>query len=312
MDDNFISRRTYTRELLTALVSLFRAGRLAPWSAETTLNVAGDDELLDLFRDAGCGTLIIGLESIEEATLQAMDKGVNFCMTFQDAIARVHERGMTVVGNFIVGFDTDRLDVFRRLRDFVQETGILYPFFSILTPMPGTGLFDEYKAAGRLDHEDWHLYDTRHVVMEPRNMTREQLMDGYIWLYEQTYATDALLDRLERGWLRRDRERRPALEKGFLAATLATIGLRADPVMRHLVRGGVPMMLNPRLNTDPGQLLITLDTTDFAVFLRRFRSPSWRENVALFETWGTAHAPDAGRSQWETERAQRGSRRKAG
>ena len=309
VDDNFISRRTYTKELLTALVPVFQSGRLAPWSAETTLNVAADEELLDLFRDAGCATLIIGLESIEEATLKDMNKGVNFCMTFQDAIARVHARGMTVVGNFIVGFDTDSLGVFRRLRDFIDETGILFPFFSILTPMPGTALFDDMKAAGRLDHEDWSQYDTRHVVMQPAQMTREQLMDGYIWLYEQTYGSEALLDRLERNWRWRTKARRPAVEKLFLASALGAASLRADPTLRHLTRKGVPMMLNRKINADPGQLLIGLDSTDFTVFMRRFRTAGWARHVAQFE--GRAALEGAGAAQWETDRARRGSLRLA-
>src|SRR4029079_6339540 len=107
VDDNFISRTKYTKDLLKAMVPLARERRIPPWSAETTLNVAGDDEMLDLFRDAGCATLILGLESVEEPTLAHMDKNINFIMTFQDAIQRIHDRGINVVGNFIVGFDTD-------------------------------------------------------------------------------------------------------------------------------------------------------------------------------------------------------------
>ena len=185
VDDNFISRTRYTKELLHALVPLYEAGELPGWSAETTLNVAADEEMMDLFQKAGCATLIIGFESVTEASLAAMDKPVNFCLTYQEAIERIHARGMTVVGNFIVGFDTDTVGVFKQTLDFVQNAGILYPFFSILTPMPGTKLFDDYKAAGRLDHERWELYDTRHVVFEPTHMTRDELMDGYVWLYEQ-------------------------------------------------------------------------------------------------------------------------------
>ena len=114
MDDNFISKVPYTKDLLRALVPLHESGELREWSAETTLNVARDEELLDLFRAAGCSTLIIGFESISEATLLAMDKKVNFCLTYQEGIERIHRRGMTIVGNFIVGFDTDTLSVFQR------------------------------------------------------------------------------------------------------------------------------------------------------------------------------------------------------
>src|SRR5262245_40049289 len=109
--------------------------------------------MLDLFREAGCTTLIIGFESVSEATLNDMDKPVNFCLTYQEAVDRIHARGITVVGNFIVGFDTDTRAVFKQTLDFIQKTGILSPFFSILTPMSGPSLIDDYKPAGRLVHE---------------------------------------------------------------------------------------------------------------------------------------------------------------
>ena len=101
-----------------------------------------------------------------------LELGGNFIDT-ANGYTRGHSE--TIIGNFIVGFDTDTRGVFAQTLDFVQKTGIVYPFFSILTPMPGTALFDEMKAAGRLDHERWDLYDTRHVVFEPRNMTRDEL-----------------------------------------------------------------------------------------------------------------------------------------
>ena len=233
VDDNFISRTKYTKDLLRAMVPLARAGNMPPWSAETTLNVAGDEEMLDLFKVAGCSTLILGLESVEEATLQLMDKNINFVLTFPDAIQRIHDRGISVVGNFIVGFDTDTVATFRKVRDFVQETGILFPFFSILNPMPGTKLFDDMLAAGRLDHQDWHRYDTRHVVMKPTNITREELMDGYIWLYRECYG-EKLLDRLERNWQWRQKPQRLRPQKAFVAARLGARALRGDGELRRM------------------------------------------------------------------------------
>ena len=71
--------------------TLRERGELGEWSAETTLNVASDEELLDLFPRAGCSTLIIGFESISEATLLTMDKKVNFCLTYQEAMRRIHD-----------------------------------------------------------------------------------------------------------------------------------------------------------------------------------------------------------------------------
>ncbi|MCA9585012.1 MAG: B12-binding domain-containing radical SAM protein [Myxococcales bacterium] len=312
VDDNFISRTRYTKELLHALVPLYEAGELPGWSAETTLNVAADEEMMDLFQKAGCATLIIGFESVTEASLAAMDKPVNFCLTYQEAIERIHARGMTVVGNFIVGFDTDTVGVFKQTLDFVQNAGILYPFFSILTPMPGTKLFDDYKAAGRLDHERWELYDTRHVVFEPTHMTRDELMDGYVWLYEQAYGTDKLWARLEQNWRRRARGS-SWVEKAFVASRLAPemFGQSAD-VKRHF-RDGIRLMFRRGLAADAGQLLYLLDGYDFARFMRRFNSAHRIENYETFEDPSRWHARDVDPvgaakldvMQWQNQKAVR-------
>lgn len=288
VDDNFISRTRYTKDLLRAMIPLKTAGEIPSWSAETTLNVASDEEMLDLFRDAGCSTLIIGFESVTEASLAAMDKPVNFCLTYQEAVERIHARGMTIIGNFIVGFDTDTRGVFKQTLDFIQKTGILYPFFSILTPMPGTNLFDEYKASGRLDHEQWHLYDTRHVVFSPANMSRDELMDGYVWLYEQAYGADNLYDRIERNWRRRQTGS-TFIEKAFIASRLAPEILRGDSELRRHFKQGISLMMNRHIKSDAGQLLYLLDAYDFAVFMRRFNTSTRTTNYQTFldrTKWG--------------------------
>jgi radical SAM superfamily enzyme YgiQ (UPF0313 family) len=304
VDDNFISRTRYTKDLLRALVPLRQAGELPSWSAETTLNVASDEELLDLFRAAGCTTLIIGFESVTEATLNDMDKPVNFCLTYQEAVDRIHARGLTVVGNFIVGFDTDTRAVFKQTIDFIQRTGILYPFFSILTPMPGTALFDEFKAAGRLLHEKWELYDTRHVVMKPKRMRGDELMDGYIWLYEQAYGTDLLWERVEKHWRERAAGSNLA-ERAFVAARLAPEALRGDGELRRHYKAGLSLMASRGLRPDAGQLLYVLDSYDFARFMRRYATPRRAENYAAFASGGAERHDEAGREvmQWQNAKA---------
>ena len=309
VDDNFISKVPYTKELLRALAPLHERGELREWSAETTLNVARDEELLDLFPKAGCSTLIIGFESVTEASLAAMDKPVNFCLPYQDAIDGIHARGMTIIGNFIVGFDTDTLGVFSQTLEFIQRTGILYPFFSILTPMPGTKLFDEYKAAGRLDHEAWHLYDTRHVVYAPTHMRRDELMDGYVWLYEQAYGTSQLYDRIERNWRRRAKGS-SIVEKAFVASRLAAEMVRGDGELRRHFADGIRLMMARGLNADAGQLLYMLDAYDFARFMRRFNTDRRAENYRTFtdpSRWNRAASEDGPSAldvmQWQNAKA---------
>lgn len=315
VDDNFISRSRYTKDLLRAFAPLYKSGKLPAWSAETTLNVAADEEMLDMFQAAGCSTLIIGFESVTEASLAAMDKPVNFCLTYQEAVDRIHSRGMSLIGNFIVGFDTDTRGVFKSTLDFIQKTGILYPFFSILTPMPGTKLFEEYKAAGRLFHERWELYDTRHVVFEPKHMRPDELMDGYIWLYEQAYGRDLLYDRIERNWQRR-KSTSALTEKLFISAQLGREMIRGDADLRAHYKQGIKLMMSRGMNSDAGQLLYLLDGYDFARFMGRFSSGRRIENYRTFQDptkWNPEAEGDEASSlsvlQWQNEKAQKRTKR---
>ncbi len=303
VDDNFLSRPKYTKELLTALVPLYESGELGEWSAETTLNVASSPDLLDLFAAAGCSTLIIGFESISEATLLAMDKKVNFALSYQEALERIHSRGMSVVGNFIVGFDTDTLSVFRDTLEFIDSNNILYPFFSILTPMPGTKLHDDFKAAGRLDHFDWENYDTRHVVYEPKNMTREQLMDGYCYLFEQAYCTTRALDRLERFWTRYRRRKSTFVENTFIKWRMRGLTRGMSPRFQRLVDEGWRRLQKPGITSDIGQLIYYFDSAHFVDYLDRYRSPQFEAHTRLFEGEALPEIDAAlARKQWERER----------
>lgn len=300
VDDNFISRTRYTKELLEALIPLRRSGELPDWSAETTLNVATDEDLLDLFRDAGCTTLIIGFESVSEETLKDMGKGINFCLSYQDAIERIHQRGISIVGNFIVGFDTDTLSVFRDTRDFVFKNNILYPFFSILAPMPGTALHDEFKAAGRLDTYDWSRYDTRHVLYEPANMTREQLMDGYVWLYEQCYTSEAAWTNLERFWRRPERRGSNWIERLFIRWRVSRSRLISQNGRSFFARA-LKYMAGSGNKGDMAQLLYYLDSGHFAEFLSRYKSNVYDKNSRILESGGSQNVP----MQWDVKQLKR-------
>jgi len=307
VDDNFISRVKYTKELLTALIPLHKSGELIEWSAETTLNVARDEEMLDLFAEAGCSTLIIGFESISEATLLSMDKKVNFCLSYQEAIENIHKRGMSIVGNFIVGFDTDTIEVFKDIIDFVDEHKIIYPFFSILTPMPGTKLHDDYVAEDRLDHLDWSQYDTRHVVFEPKHMTREQLMDGYCWMYEQAYASPRALDRLESYWRTYGTTNSGFIENEFIRWRMRKFRNEGTARFQWLLKEGWKRLTKKDVNTDIGQLLYYYDSGHFSDYLDQFRSASFADNAKIFS--GEVAAPDTdellAKKQWEHKKVKK-------
>ena len=145
-------------------------------------------------------------------------------------------------------------------------------------------------------------------------MSREQLQDGYLWRYDELYASDKLLERLERAWKTRRKPRRPLAEHLFLGAALGAQALRSrDAAFRSVTRGGLKLMGNRRLPTAPGQLLISLDSAEYAGFLRRYRSPDYAAHVRQFEASDGGPVRDGGVelgvNQWDTERARRGSAR---
>jgi radical SAM superfamily enzyme YgiQ (UPF0313 family) len=196
VDDNFFSDRDYAQALITALIPL-----KLHWECFAPINIAHDPELLTLLQQSGCDRLSIGLESISQASLASVHKGgVNKYNEYQESIGRIHSYGLPIVGLFILGFDGDDETIFERTFTFVQETNIDFPIFSMLTPGPGTKLYERMEQEGRMLHTHWEEYDGTHVCFQPKLMSPETLLAGYRWLYKQLYGYDAVFQRTEQLW----------------------------------------------------------------------------------------------------------------
>ena len=127
----------------------------------------------------------------------------------------MHEFGIAVEGTILLGLDTHGPDDFKRLLDFLLEIELDMAEFTVLTPFPGTPLFDEMRRAGRLLHEDWGRYNAENVVIRPARMTPEQLEEGYRWLWEAFYKEESQPARMFRLY------RRVAERAGFPPVVLA-------------------------------------------------------------------------------------------
>jgi radical SAM superfamily enzyme YgiQ (UPF0313 family) len=99
-----------------------------------------------------------------------------------------HRNGIQVNGSFVLGFDHDRPDVFAKTVAWIEENRLECATFHILTPYPGTPLFAQMEADGRLLHRDWSRYDTAHVVFRPKHMTPDELAAGYAWCYRRLFS----------------------------------------------------------------------------------------------------------------------------
>jgi radical SAM superfamily enzyme YgiQ (UPF0313 family) len=193
VDDNIAGKRSHARALLPRLVPY----RLK-WVGQASTTIARDDELLALCRQSGCMGLLIGFETLSAEKLKTVSKGFNRPGEYLDIIKKVHDYGIGVSGAFVFGLDGDDPSVFERTYEFVQKAKLESPYFSILTPYPGTRLYQRLCAEGRIIDRDWSNYNTNNVVYEPRGMTAQQLFEGYYRLQNAVHTIPAIAQRFWR------------------------------------------------------------------------------------------------------------------
>lgn len=187
LDDHLFADRRFARDLLAELRGLGRV-----WQAAATVDSVLAPGLLEQAADAGLRSLFIGFESIDAARLTAQRKTQNVAADYDLAVRRVHDAGAMVNASFVFGLDGDGPDVFDRTVEWALAAGIETATFHILTPYPGTRLYDRMSAEGRILHQDWDLYDTRHAVFTPRGMTGSQLEAGYRRAYRDFYRWSSI------------------------------------------------------------------------------------------------------------------------
>ncbi|MBI5503117.1 MAG: B12-binding domain-containing radical SAM protein [Deltaproteobacteria bacterium] len=200
-DNNSVSDSDHRRGLrdTTYAKSLFRALRplSVTWTGQGEISVADDPELVDLLAAAGCRTLLVGFESLDQHNLGAVGKVGNHVEDYIRRIEVLHRHGIQLIGCFILGLDNDTTDVFDRTADFVQRY-IDIPQISVLTPFPGTAQFARMEREGRILHKDWSRYDISHVVYRPLRMSPEELELGYRRTMEKVFSWTRMLVRSTR------------------------------------------------------------------------------------------------------------------
>ncbi|HEB09594.1 MAG TPA: DUF4070 domain-containing protein [Spirochaetales bacterium] len=151
VDDNFISNRRRVKALLKEIIAWQREHN-SPFSLSTqaSIDLAQDDELLDLMVEAGFTMAFIGIETPDEKTLAFTRKGQNLKSGLMESILKIQKRGIEVTGGFILGFDTDPPDIFDRQIDFIQRAGIPIAMIGLLNALPNTRLYRRLKEEGRL------------------------------------------------------------------------------------------------------------------------------------------------------------------
>jgi radical SAM superfamily enzyme YgiQ (UPF0313 family) len=187
LDDHLFGNSKFASALFCGMRGMNRL-----WQAAGTVESVLRPGLLEQAVESGLRSLFIGFETLDQTNLREQRKPQNLNRDYSAAIRRLRELGVMVNGSFVFGMDEDDESVFDRTVEWAIDQGIQTATFHILTPYPGTALWDRMDAAGRILHTNWDVYDTRHAVYRPARMTRETLEAGYWRAYPEFYRWNSI------------------------------------------------------------------------------------------------------------------------
>jgi radical SAM superfamily enzyme YgiQ (UPF0313 family) len=190
LDDNIIGNPNYSKALFKAITPL-----KIKWVGQASILFVHDDELMKLAKNSGCTALFFGVESISVNQLEKMRKSIKDINKLEQAIKKVRDIGIHFHASLVFGFDTDTKETFPETLDFLQRNKIGTVSFNILTPYPGTRVYEHIKSENRLLTTDWKYYDHSTVVFKPKNMTPYELQKGCMWVKEKFSKVSSILKR---------------------------------------------------------------------------------------------------------------------
>ncbi|UCC55938.1 MAG: B12-binding domain-containing radical SAM protein, partial [Gammaproteobacteria bacterium] len=206
-DDNTFVNKKHSKELLKAV-----AKEGIRWFTESDISIATDDELLQLMRESGCAQVLVGLESASLTGLHGIELKSNWKAKqydfYLDAVRKIQAHGVSVNGCFVLGLDGTGTDSFQAVADFVRESELYEVQVTIMTPFPGTPLYDRLEKSGRiLKKNAWELCTLFDVNFRPDEMTVEELEQNFRSLVSELYSDQATTRRKE-GFFRQLRQAR--------------------------------------------------------------------------------------------------------
>ncbi|OVE68937.1 B12-binding domain-containing radical SAM protein [Clostridium diolis] len=191
IDDNFIGNPKWTKELLKEMKPL-----KLKWNAAVTSNIVDMTDLLDEMKESGCQSLFIGFESINSKSIESVHKIQNSVSRYEKLVDEIHKRGIMINASFVFGLDEDEASIFKSTLEWIVKNKIETVTSHIMTPYPGTKLYSSLLKKNRIVDYNLSNYNTSHVVYKPKNMTAEELYNGYLWIYKEVYTFKNIMKRL--------------------------------------------------------------------------------------------------------------------
>ncbi len=271
VDDNLIGNLKAAKALLRFLIDYQERHRYTfSFGTEASLNLAQDEELMDLFRAAHFRWAFIGIESPDEASLRETRKVQNMREDPLTAVQRIHAHGIEVLAGFIVGFDNDTVGTFERQYEFILRSGIQTAMIGLLNAMPRTPLHERLRAAGRLRERDGGSDNTKlDTNVLPLGMSPEELISGYRRLHERLLEDGAIARRIinknsSLGRPHGGMEYGAAVSLGILCRLLWRGILRGGPArLWHFLRS-FPWLTPWQISSTVGDWIVGLSMRDYA------------------------------------------------
>ncbi len=189
VDDNMIGDKKYAKDLFKAL-----AGEDIFWTSQSSVNIAFEKDLLQLAAQSGCEYLFLGFESPQQESLTLLNKQVNLSgqERYPEIFHNIRSRGIEIMASFILGNDSDTRESFKQVTDFIENNNIVFAMVNILTPLPGTKLFETMAGASRILDDNCSHYDLQHAVFSPAKMSVAELESGLCSVYKEIYNLNSL------------------------------------------------------------------------------------------------------------------------
>ncbi len=188
LDDNVTGHPEYSKKLFEALIPLG-----IRWVGQSSISLAKDKEMLKLCRLSGCAALFFGIESVSPSSLIGMKKALKSIEETEEAIKIIQDHGIAFHPSIILGFDTDTKSIFDDTLEFLARNKLPTMALHVLTPYPGTKIYQRFKEQGRILSFDWDHYDHHTVVFQPKNMTPQELAEGHQYVQSQFYSFSSIL-----------------------------------------------------------------------------------------------------------------------
>jgi len=190
-DDDVAGNHAWAMDLFEAIKPLG-----IKWASQCDILISKNTRLLKLMRESGCEGVILGLESPRAGTLAEAGKRYARAESYLRQIRTIQAHGISIWGSFIFGFDSDDWrDCMNAVR-FAQRAGLSMSCYPILTPYPGTEVFEAYRRDGRLLTTDWDKYNGATVVFQPKRMTINELRHAQVAAFNEFYALPSTVRRL--------------------------------------------------------------------------------------------------------------------